>query len=73
LNVVLTRHEFEKLVDDLIAKTIGPVEDALKAAGVTAKEINQVVLVGGQTRTPKVIEAVEKAFGREANQVRKSA
>src|SRR5213075_78738 len=67
LNTVLTRHEFERLVEDLIDKTIGPVNDALKAAGMTAQQIDEVVLVGGQTRTPKVIEAVQKAFGKEPN------
>jgi molecular chaperone DnaK len=67
LNTVLTRKEFERLVDDLIEKTIGPVTDAMNAANVTAKDIDEVVLVGGQTRTPKVIEAVHKAFGKEPN------
>jgi molecular chaperone DnaK len=67
LNTVLTRHEFERLVEDLIDKTIGPVNDAMKAAGVTPKDIDEVVLVGGQTRTPKVIEAVQKVFGKEPN------
>ena len=67
LNTVLTRKEFERLVDDLIEKTIGPVTDAMKAANIKAKDIDEVVLVGGQTRTPKVIEAVQKAFGKEPN------
>src|SRR5438067_5669554 len=67
LNTVLTRHEFEKMVEDLIQKTIDPVNDALKAAGVTAKQIDEVVLVGGQTRMPKVVEAVQQAFGKEPN------
>ncbi|HKO54440.1 MAG TPA: molecular chaperone DnaK [Thermoanaerobaculia bacterium] len=67
LNAVLTRREFEKMVEDLIQKTIDPVNDALKAAGVTARQIDEVVLVGGQTRMPKVIEAVHKAFGKEPN------
>jgi molecular chaperone DnaK len=67
LNTVLTRKEFERLVDDLIEKTIGPVNDAMKAANVSPKDIDEVVLVGGQTRTPKVIEAVQKAFGKEPN------
>ncbi|MBV9495851.1 MAG: molecular chaperone DnaK [Acidobacteria bacterium] len=67
LNAVLTRREFEKMVEDLIQKTIDPVNDALKAAGVTAQQIDEVVLVGGQTRMPKVIEAVQKAFGKEPN------
>jgi molecular chaperone DnaK len=67
LNNVLTRREFEKMVDDLIQKTIDPVNDALKAAGLTAAQIDEVVLVGGQTRMPKVIEAVHKVFGKEPN------
>ncbi|HEY2091855.1 MAG TPA: molecular chaperone DnaK [Thermoanaerobaculia bacterium] len=67
LNTVLTRKEFERLVEDLIEKTIGPVNDAMKAANVAPKDIDEVVLVGGQTRTPKVIEAVQKAFGKEPN------
>jgi molecular chaperone DnaK len=67
LNNVLTRVEFEKMVDDLIQRTIDPVNDALKQAGVTAQKIDEVVLVGGQTRMPKVIEAVQKVFGKEPN------
>jgi molecular chaperone DnaK len=67
LNSVLTRREFERMVDDLIQKTIGPVNDAMKQAGVTAQKIDEVVLVGGQTRMPKVIEAVQKVFGKEPN------
>ncbi|MEO8216147.1 MAG: molecular chaperone DnaK [Acidobacteriota bacterium] len=67
LNRVLTRFEFEKMVEDLIQRTIDPVNDALQEAGVTASEIDEVVLVGGQTRMPRVIEAVQQAFGREPN------
>jgi molecular chaperone DnaK len=67
LNCVLTRRELERLVDDLIQKTIDPVNDALKAAGLTAPQIDEVVLVGGQTRMPKVVEAVQKVFGKEPN------
>jgi molecular chaperone DnaK len=67
LNTVLTRREFEKMVEDLVQKTIDPVNDALKAAGVTAKQIDEVVLVGGQTRMPKVIEAVKAVFGKDPN------
>ena len=67
LNYILTRREFETLVEDLIQRTIDPVNDALVAAGVTAKQVDEVVLVGGQTRTPKVIEAVRKVFGRDPN------
>ncbi|MGZ7030887.1 MAG: molecular chaperone DnaK [Thermoanaerobaculia bacterium] len=67
LNSVLTRHEFEKMVEDLIQKTIDPVNDALKAAGLKPSQIDEVVLVGGQTRMPRVIEAVQKVFGKEPN------
>jgi len=67
LNTVLTRFEFERMVEDLIQKTIDPVKDAMKAAGVTEHQIDEVVLVGGQTRMPKVIEAVQKVFGKEPN------
>ncbi len=67
LNSVLTRHELEKMVDDLIQRTIEPTKDALKAAGVAPGQIDEVVLVGGQTRMPKVIEAVQKVFGKEPN------
>ena len=67
LNNVLTRHELEKMVEDLIQRTIDPVNDALKAAGVTAKQIDEVVLVGGQTRMPRVIEAVKQVFGKDPN------
>jgi molecular chaperone DnaK len=67
LNTVLTRREFEKMVEDLIQKTIDPVNDAMEAAGVTAKQIDEVVLVGGQTRMPRVIEAVKQVFGKEPN------
>ncbi|HQT89149.1 MAG TPA: molecular chaperone DnaK [Acidiphilium sp.] len=61
----LTRAKLESLVDDLIERTLGPCRAALKDAGVTAGEINEVILVGGMTRMPKVIEAVKQFFGRE--------
>ncbi|MEA2236822.1 MAG: molecular chaperone DnaK [Thermoanaerobaculia bacterium] len=67
LNSVLARHEFEKMVEDLIQRTIDPVNDALKEAGLTAADIDEVVLVGGQTRMPRVVEAVQKVFGKEPN------
>ncbi len=67
LNSILTRKELERLVGDLIDKTVGPVNDALKQAGLKPGEIDEVVLVGGQTRMPKVIEAVQKVFGKEPN------
>jgi molecular chaperone DnaK len=61
----LTRAELEKLVDDLIERTIEPCKKALKDAGVDAKDIADVVLVGGQTRMPRVRERVKEFFGRE--------
>ncbi len=67
LNNILTRREFEKMVEDLIQRTIDPVNDALKQAGLTPNDIDEVVLVGGQTRMPRVVEAVQKAFGKEPN------
>ncbi|MCM2314415.1 MAG: molecular chaperone DnaK [Thermoanaerobaculia bacterium] len=65
LNRVLARADFEAMVEDLIQRTIDPVNDALSQAGLTAEKIDEVVLVGGQTRMPRVVEAVRKAFGRE--------
>jgi len=65
LNIKLTRAKFEALVDDLIEKTIGPCKAALKDAGLSAAEINEVILVGGMTRVPKIIETVKNFFGRE--------
>jgi molecular chaperone DnaK len=61
----LTRAKLESLVDDLIERTLGPCRAALKDAGVTAGEINEVILVGGMTRMPKVIEFVKTFFGQE--------
>jgi molecular chaperone DnaK len=61
----LTRAKLESLVDDLVQRTLGPCKAALKDAGVTAAEIDDVILVGGMTRMPKVIEAVKQFFGRE--------
>jgi molecular chaperone DnaK len=65
LNIKLTRAKLEALVDDLIQRTVGPCQAALKDAGLQPSEINEVVLVGGQTRMPKVQETVQKLFGRE--------
>jgi molecular chaperone DnaK len=67
LNSVLSRHEFERLVEDLVQKTIAPVTDALREAGLRPDQVDEVVLVGGQTRMPRVIEAVQKVFGKEPN------
>src|SRR5271163_1455083 len=65
LTMKLTRAKFEALVDDLIQKTIEPCRQALKDAGLSAAEINEVVLVGGMTRMPKVQEVVKQLFGKE--------
>src|ERR1700732_3195410 len=65
LNMNLTRAKLEALVDDLIQRTVGPCKAALKDAGLQPSEINEVVLVGGQTRMPTVQETVQKLFGRE--------
>jgi len=65
LNVKLTRAKLESLVEELINRTKGPCEMALKDAGVKASEINDVILVGGQTRMPKVQEMVKDIFGQE--------
>src|ERR1700739_4711685 len=67
LNIKLTRAKLEALVDDLIQRTIGPCRAALKDAGLKASEINDVILVGGMTRMPKVIETVKQFFGKEPN------
>ena len=61
----LTRAKLESLVDDLVNRTMDPCRAALKDAGVTAAEIDEVILVGGMTRMPKVIEAVKQFFGKE--------
>jgi molecular chaperone DnaK len=67
LNIKVTRSKLETLVDDLVQKTIGPCEAALKDAGMSAGEIDEIVLVGGMTRMPKVIETVKNFFGKEPN------
>ena len=60
----LTRAKFEQLIDDLIKRTIEPCQTALKAAGLSKSDIDEVILVGGSTRIPAVVEAVEKFFGK---------
>ncbi len=67
LTMKLTRAKLESLVDDLIQKTIDPVKACLKDAKLDAKDIDEVVLVGGMTRMPKVVETVKKFFGKEPN------
>ena len=65
LTMKLTRAKFEALVEELVQKTVGPCRAALKDAGLTAGEIQEVVLVGGMTRMPKVQEVVKQFFGKE--------
>ena len=67
LNVKLTRAKFESLVDDLIQRSIKPCEQAIKDAGVSKSDITDVILVGGQTRMPKVVETVKNFFGKDPN------
>ncbi len=67
LNLTLTRAKYEGMVEDLIARSMEPVRKAMADAKVSTSDIGEVVLVGGMTRMPKVIEEVEKFFGREAH------
>ena len=67
LTLKMTRADLEKLVDDLIKKTIDPCKAALKDAGLSANEVSEVVLVGGMTRMPKIVETVKEFFGKEPN------
>ena len=65
LTMKLSRAKLEALVDDLVKRTIEPCKAALKDAGITAGEINEVIMVGGMTRMPKILETVKNFFGRE--------
>ena len=65
LNLKLTRAKLEQLVDDLIQRTVGPCRQAIKDAGLNASQIDEVVLVGGQTRMPRVQQVVKEIFGKE--------
>jgi molecular chaperone DnaK len=65
LNMTLTRSKFEQLCDDLFQRVVKPCETAMKDAGITAKEIDEIVLVGGSTRMPKVQQIVKDLFGKE--------
>ena len=67
MNIKLTRSKFESLVEKLIQRTVAPCEAALKDAGLKAAEIDEVILVGGMTRMPKVMETVQQIFGKEAH------
>jgi len=65
LNIKLTRAKLEQLVEDLIQRTVGPCRQALKDAGLEPRQVDEVVLVGGQTRTPRVQQVVQELFGKE--------
>ncbi len=65
LNVDISRSKFEQLVDDLVKRSITPCEKALKDAGMNKSEIDQVILVGGSTRIPRIVEAVKEFFGKD--------
>ncbi len=65
LNINISRSKFEQLVDDLIRRTVAPCEQALKAAGLSSSQVDEVILVGGSTRIPAVQELVKKLFGKE--------
>lgn len=67
LNIKLTRAKFESLVEDLIERTIAPCRTALKDAGLSSNQIQDVILVGGMSRMPKVIEKVKEFFGKDPN------
>jgi molecular chaperone DnaK len=64
LNIKITRAKLESLVEDLVERSLTPCRQAMKDAGVTAADIDEVILVGGQTRMPRVMDAVERLFGR---------
>jgi molecular chaperone DnaK len=67
INLKMTRAKLEALVEDLINKTLQPCKTALKDAGLTANDINEIVMVGGMTRMPKVVETVKNFFGKDPN------
>ncbi len=67
LNTVLTRTKFEQMIQPLLDRTVKPCEDAIKEAGLSKQEIDEVIPVGGQTRTPKVLETIKKIFAKEPN------
>ena len=67
LNIKITRAKLEALVDDLVERTVGPCKAALKDAQLSAGEVDEVILVGGMTRMPKIVETVKSLFGRDPN------
>ncbi len=67
LNTVLTRTKFEQMIQPLLDRTVKPCEDAIKEAGLSKSDLDEVIPVGGQTRTPKVLETIKKIFAKEPN------
>jgi molecular chaperone DnaK len=67
LNLTLSRSKFEQLTDDLIERTVGPVRRAIEDAKLNFSDIDEVVMVGGMTRMPKVVDTIKKLFGKEPN------
>ncbi|MCI0410253.1 MAG: molecular chaperone DnaK, partial [Acidobacteria bacterium] len=67
LNTVLTRAKFEQMITPLLERTIAPCNQALKDANLSASEVDEIIVVGGQTRTPKVVEVVRQVFNKEPN------
>jgi molecular chaperone DnaK len=67
LTMTLSRAKLEQIVDDLIQRTLKPVEKAIADAGIKVADVNEVIMVGGMTRMPKIVEVVEKYFGKEPN------
>jgi molecular chaperone DnaK len=67
LTMTLTRAKLEQLVDELVQKTLRPTEQALKDAGIKASDVDEIVMVGGMSRMPKIVETVRKFFGKEPN------
>jgi molecular chaperone DnaK len=67
LTMTLTRAKLEQLIDELVQKTLKPTEQALKDAGIKVSDVDEIVMVGGMSRMPKIIEAVRKFFGKEPN------
>lgn len=68
MDTTLTRSKYEQLVEDLVSQTLGPVKQSLKDASMEPNQINEVVLVGGMTRTPKIVSVVKDYFGKEPHQ-----
>src|SRR5260370_37071267 len=67
MNVKLTRSRFEQMVEDILQRAVGPCKQAITDAGITPSQIDEVVLVGGSTRTPRVQQMVRELFAKEPN------